>query len=511
MILRNKRLIIGAVATLILLGSYTAFIDNAYFSIGKSVYPEVSEQEALETVAYHLRKEQAIDISPHDMVAELFVNADAERFLEVNGLVEQYTSNEHVPPISMWKVSYYNWEYDLNSTYFVDMMTGDIVGFLDPFYYDESFQDEAETDGINIAQEWLAERGITDDYTYMKDEVNADDVVIHHFISKQPVAGDRPLLLKIYTLDGWFIGFYPKLDIPESDVTSPFIESLSSGLSIAVSFAYMGLIFIVGLIYWAMRGTDKSLSAPIPILTGMVLVVTGMLMITDIIGLMQGIAYGVLVFMAMLAVYSKRNNLGSRSPERMAYLREKVLQGYLLGMITFLPSFVFYTIAENGFNAWGSSEDAFLMLEEAKWVMLTPFLIGLFAAVSEEIMFRKFGEFVFKRVWNNQLFIALITSFIWSIGHLAYTVHPWYLRIVELTFFVGPFLYWVYKKYGLTVAIMSHYLFNCISVSLTLMSFDADRYVYSLLYLLVPLVIYVIPAKHRKLTQTPGASTKTYT
>lgn len=502
MLKRNKLLIFAAVAALLFLIGYSVFVDGTYFATGESAYPKISDKEAAQIVSDQIKAEQDFDIPPSDMTTELYVNAEAERFLEQNELLEEYAKSEYAPPVSMWKVTYQDWDTDLQTAYFVDLMTGDIIGFLDSTYYNEAFQEEEVEGGLDIAKKWLQEQGIAGDFKHTKDETNDDGVVMHHFVSKEPAAGDTPLLLKVYTLDGWFVGFFPKLDVPESYVISPVIEGLSGSLSMVFYFGYMGLIFIIALIYWAMRGTDKSLTVTVPLLTGIVLLAVGILMITNIFGIIEGVISGFLVFMAMMAVYSKQDRLGNRSPERINYLREKVLQGYLLGVITFLPSFFFYMIAEKVFGAWGSSEDAFLMLKDALWVMLTPFLVGFYAAVSEEMMYRKFGEFVFKRVWNNQIFIALVTSFIWATAHLGYTVHPWYLRVVELTFFVGPFFYWVYKKYGVTVSMISHYLFNCFLVSLTLMSFDADRYVYSLLFLLVPLLICFIPAK--RLTSSPS-------
>lgn len=499
---RNKRLLVAAIATLLFLGGYTLFVDSSYFNPGKATYPTISEEQAAEIVADRIYAERGFGVSPDEMVTELYVNADTERFLAEHRLTDEYTRADGTPPISMWKVSYYDWDTDLESVYFVDLYHGDIIGFLDASYYDEQFQNEASTDE-SAAYAWLKKQGWAEYFTHTTTETNSDGIVIHHFVSKSPVAGDTPLLLKVYTHDGWFIGFYSKLDVPDSYVADPFKIGLSHSISIAGSFGYMGLIFIVGLIYWAMRATDKSLTVTVPLLTGIAVFILAILMMTNIVGLLEGLMSGLLVFMAMLAVYSKRDQLANRSKKRLHYLREKVFQGYMSGIIMFLPSFFFYTIAENVFDAWGSAEDSFMLLKDAQWIVLTPLLIGLYAAITEEIMYRKFGEFVFKRLWKNQIFIALATSLIWSVGHLAYTVHPWYLRVVELTLFVGPFMYWIYKQYGVSVSIIAHYLFNCFLVCLTLMSFDADRYVYTLLFLLVPLIIYVIPAKRHKPNSQP--------
>lgn len=504
MIERNKRLIAFAVITLLFLGGYTLFIDNSYFGIGEMTYPPITEEDAAKIVADRIAGEQDFEIDPDTLVAELYVNAPVERFLDENGLMKEYATAERTPPISMWKVSFIDWDTEIETSYFVDLMSGDIIGFLDTTYYNEDFQ-TAEASGKTIAQRWLLEQGWADDFTYITEKTNKEGVDIHHFISKNPVAGDIPLLLKVYTFDGWFAGFYPKLDIPDTYVPTPFITGLSNSLAIISTFGYLALIFIVGLIFWAMRATERSLTIAIPLISGISLFVIGALMMTSVDGILEGLLNGWFVFMAMMAVYSKRDQLGNRSLRRISYLREKVLQGYMFGIIAFVPSFFFYTIAENMFDAWGSGQDAFLLLKDAQWIMLTPFLIGAFAAISEEIMYRKFGEFVFKRVWNNQVFIALVTSLIWAVAHLGYTVHPWYLRIVELTFFIGPFFYWLYKKYGLTVAMIAHYLFDCFLVSLTLMSFDAGRYVYSLLFLLVPLLICLIPAKRHTSVQRPAA------
>lgn len=494
MIKRNKRLLMAAAAALLFLCAYAFLFQGAYFAPGETIFPEISEEKAKQIVADYIQAERNETVDPEAMSVELFVNTETERYLEENGLLEAYNTHEAAPPISMWAVHFYDEEG--TGTYFVDLMTGGIVGFLDTTAW--SVEEASSADEQAIAEDWRAEHGLADPFKQAEEKLNGDGVVMHHFLSEQPVVGDSPLLLKVYTLNDAFVGFYPKLAVPDAYVNAPVIEGVKSGLSITFYIGYMGLIFIVGLIYWAMRATDQTLTVPVPLLTGIGLLLLSMAVWTTFLDVfLQGAIDGFLAFMAMLAVYTKKNALGSRSPERLGRLREKVFQGYLFGVLAFLPSLLFYVIATHLFGAWGSAQDEFVLLKSARWMALTPLFIGLAPAVTEELMFRKFGEFVFRRVWNNQIFIALVTSFIWATLHLGYAVHPWYLRIVELTLFVGPFLYWVYKKYGLTASMTAHYLFNCFLMSVTLIAIDAERYVYCLLFLLVPLIIYLVPAKRR--------------
>ncbi|WP_054950620.1 type II CAAX endopeptidase family protein [Numidum massiliense] len=502
---RNKSLLLVSACTLLFFLLYSGFVDNSYFSIGHSKFPAVSEEEAIERVIDFSADNLDLGLDKDYLSAELFINHESEHFLAANDDAKMNDEHFDLPPISMWKVSYSTYVGDseddkkiMTADYFVDLDTGKIIGFFNPDLVTDAH--DFGLSGLDTAEAWLADQGLTERLSYVRDEQTDKGIAIHHFLSNEPLVGDRALLYKVFTYNGNFTGYYPKLDVPEPYTVSLTEKNLTFLLNAGSTLLYMTLIFVLGLIMLVLKATEQRLSFTFPLLIGLSVVVLSILFMTNLIGVIEGLLSGAIVFFALVTVYEKRDRLWNRIPARINRIREQVLQGYLLAIVLFLPSFIFYTVGNHLFDIWSSSEDTFLMLKDAKWLWLTPFLIGITAAISEEIMYRKFGEFVVRRVWNNQLFIALTTSFIWAIAHLGYNVHPWYLRVIELTFFVGPVLYFVYKKYGLLVSMIAHYLFNCLIGSLTLMSFSRD-YASTLLLLLVPLLLCFIPAKR----DTPAA------
>lgn len=500
MVKRNRRLFLAALISVFSIVLYSVFIEETFFIEDETNIPKISERRAAEIVANFLAESQSMDVSADDLTVTWFVNTEAERFLDEHALTEAYKKKQGAPPLAMWQVS----SVVTSSFYFVNPMNGAIIGFLDTEYVDKTNDTEA-TDGLSVAKTWLKQKGWEQKFTHVKDVTTDDDIVMHQFVSKEPLIGNARLLLKVYTHDGAFAGYYPKLDVPNEYKTPAFTDKLRHILTFVFSIGFMGAIFIFSLVSIVKRATDKGLTVTFPLFAGLMTAVAGILLLYNGLGVIDAGISGLLVFMAMMAVYSKRDQLWNRSPERLFAIKEKVIQGYLLSAVSLLISTVFYAVAERIWKMWGSSEDTFLLLKDAKWLALTPLLVGFYAAVTEEVMYRKFGEFLFKRVWNNQLFIALTTSFIWAIGHLTYNMYPWYFRIIELTFVIGPFFYWVYKAYGLTASIVCHYLFNCFSVSLSLFVLD-EYYAYTLLLLLVPLIVFAIPSSQTSPYPTESAA-----
>lgn len=175
--------------------------------------------------------------------------------------------------------------------------------------------------------------------------------------------------------------------------------------------------------------------------------------------------------------------------------KEPVYVGFLFASIGFFLSTVFYTIATM-MGAWSSPSLNFSMLmSDHKWfVVLASLAIGIGAAVSEELTAR----FAFDKMMSKvpAVLVALFSSFVWALLHLGYEVYPWYLRVIELTFVIGPFIYYVYKKYGLKYSIMLHFFFNSFFSAFELYYYDQGLAWVSSILALFPLLLLLRKSKN---------------
>lgn len=168
--------------------------------------------------------------------------------------------------------------------------------------------------------------------------------------------------------------------------------------------------------------------------------------------------------------------------------------GFLFAAIASGISTIFYSIALS-FGAWSAPTFDFpIYMQTHKWMILFfPLCIGVTAAICEEILYRLCLDKLFSKlpVW----LVALVSSFIWALVHLGYEVFPWYLRVIELTLFIGPFLFYIYKKFSIKTSMMTHYFFNSFFSSFSLLYFDVKIGFTALLLTLFPFLVFLFKQK----------------
>lgn len=141
-----------------------------------------------------------------------------------------------------------------------------------------------------------------------------------------------------------------------------------------------------------------------------------------------------------------------------------------------------------------TSDDSALRdrIAASPWPWLLPLVIGLSAAIFEELVFRKWLNTFLYRFTRSTVAIAFLSSSLWSLTHLQYSVSPWYLRIIEIALFAGPVSYWLYKRYGLTAAILGHFLYNAFLVCCAIVQTQGIQSAWVFLTLLLPLLPLLI-------------------
>lgn len=196
--------------------------------------------------------------------------------------------------------------------------------------------------------------------------------------------------------------------------------------------------------------------------------------------LIQALLEGLFVYFALAVFSSRKNKL------TVGEWKEPIFRGFLFASLLNLVDSLFYGISFK-MGAWESGVEQYsVFMQDQKWLLLLyPIGIGLGAAVFEEVSARFYFDKIFRKV--PVVIVALISSFIWASLHLSYEVYPWYLRIIELTVFIGPFLFYIYKKYGLKTSISTHYFFNSFFCSIAFFYWDVSIGIISCVIALLPL------------------------
>lgn len=139
-------------------------------------------------------------------------------------------------------------------------------------------------------------------------------------------------------------------------------------------------------------------------------------------------------------------------------------------------------------GATGDDSALLARVAASPWPWLLPLAIGLSAALFEELVFRKWLGAQLSRYTRSWVMTAFLSSLLWSLTHLQYSVSPWYLRLIEIALFAGPVSFWLYKKYGLSAAILGHFLYNAFLVCFALVHIQGWQSAWIFLTLLTPLL-----------------------
>ncbi|MGG3928614.1 type II CAAX endopeptidase family protein [Metabacillus fastidiosus] len=171
-----------------------------------------------------------------------------------------------------------------------------------------------------------------------------------------------------------------------------------------------------------------------------------------------------------------------------------IFQGLLLAIIFFALTSLFFYIT-GFFGSWISPVlNHGLLINVNPWILpIFTLFIGLSAAVTEEAVFRRYMIPFFDRF--GVITSVLLTSFLWGILHLAYDVHPWYLRVIEFMIIGGPFFYFVYKKFGFKTAVFCHYFNNSLITAFFLFSVNINVAIVALFLSVSPLLFLLYRTK----------------
>ncbi|ASS74714.1 hypothetical protein CIG75_06830 [Tumebacillus algifaecis] len=215
------------------------------------------------------------------------------------------------------------------------------------------------------------------------------------------------------------------------------------------------------------------------------------LLAPTLVGLFQALAIGAIVFFALTLAWQGRWPWKERLQEN-GWLEQQVVAGYgVFGCLAGASTLFLWASAPLG--AWVSDLQAQEAIALFWWPFLLPLLAPLSAAVFEELIYRKLSAIWLRRLFKSGVATVLISSLIWSLGHLLYNVSPWYLRVIELSLLIGPLFFFLYRQYGLGAVMIGHFLYNSLLASIALAG--AFGSYMSLIWLLLPLLLLVVKKK----------------
>ncbi|MGQ9736791.1 MAG: lysostaphin resistance A-like protein [Armatimonadota bacterium] len=139
--------------------------------------------------------------------------------------------------------------------------------------------------------------------------------------------------------------------------------------------------------------------------------------------------------------------------------KKRIALGYWLFAIAILYVTLFLSTARRFMGAWASSVVPYddLMSTAAPWAY--PLLVGIKAAIREEILFRVFIISLFRRYLKSTWAGIVVGAVVWSALHCSYPTVPYYLRFVELL--LPAVLWgWIVAQFGPLTTIVTHALYN---------------------------------------------------
>lgn len=180
-------------------------------------------------------------------------------------------------------------------------------------------------------------------------------------------------------------------------------------------------------------------------------------------------------FILIFAVGEKLSNIRWKKDSvsflrKFSYLKskqfaDKILLGYTLGagILVFLS--IFYFICQKYFKIWVFITPVYSEGISGKFPFIIPITSGVFAALTEEFLFRAVSISICKRIFRFTWVAIVFSAIIWGMGHVTIDVLPLYIRIIEIAI-IGVILGIFFLRFGIETTIFSHFFIDAILISL---------------------------------------------
>jgi hypothetical protein len=127
----------------------------------------------------------------------------------------------------------------------------------------------------------------------------------------------------------------------------------------------------------------------------------------------------------------------------------------------------FYVIGRP-FGVWAPQDLQYSDTLSTALPWIYPFTIGIYAAASEEFLFRMFSIRFLMRLTQSRLLAIVLPAFAWGFLHSNYPQEPPYIRGIEVGT-IGIVAGWVMLRWGILATLTWHYTVDAFLTSLSLM------------------------------------------
>ncbi len=127
---------------------------------------------------------------------------------------------------------------------------------------------------------------------------------------------------------------------------------------------------------------------------------------------------------------------------------------------------VFYLVGRR-FGVWAPQEVSYDSETSSILPWLAPMVIGLYAAASEEFLFRMFAIPFLQRITKSRILAVILPAFMWSFLHANYPQEPPYIRGIEIGI-IGIVAGLVMLRWGILATLVWHYTVDATLGSLLL-------------------------------------------
>ncbi len=127
---------------------------------------------------------------------------------------------------------------------------------------------------------------------------------------------------------------------------------------------------------------------------------------------------------------------------------------------------VFY-LAGKHFGVWAPQDVSYDQETSSILPWLAPMVIGLYAAASEEFLFRMFAIPFLRRITRSKVLAVVLPAFMWSFLHANYPQEPPYIRGIEIGI-IGIVAGLVMLRWGILATLVWHYTVDATLGSLLL-------------------------------------------
>ncbi|HYL10073.1 MAG TPA: CPBP family intramembrane glutamic endopeptidase [Candidatus Acidoferrales bacterium] len=198
------------------------------------------------------------------------------------------------------------------------------------------------------------------------------------------------------------------------------------------------------------------------------------------LGLLLGLGSGLMVALTLPAAeplyrhdYPDRLRLGAtltmKGIRTKEFFRSSVIG---LAMAGFHIGFVvlFYLVGGK-FGVWAPQELSYTNSVSTAFPWISGVTIGVFAATSEEFLFRLFAIPILLRLTRSRILAVVLPAFSWGFLHSAYPTEPGYIRGIEVGL-IGILAGVVFLRWGILATLIWHYTVDAMLVGLFLLRSD---------------------------------------